>query len=64
MYSSSFQITADFMVCTAAAFRYLQISWYAQPLPDTDRFHGMNSSFQIPADFMIFTASSSRYRQT
>ncbi len=61
---SSFQIPADFMVCTAAASRYQQISWYVQQqLPDTGRFHGMYSSFQIPADFMVCTAAASRYQQ-
>ncbi len=66
MYSSSFQIPADFMVCTAAASRYRQISWYVQQqLPYTGRLHGMySSSFQIPADFMVCTAAASRYRQT
>ncbi len=71
MYSSSFQIPADFMVCTAAASRYRQTSWYVQQqLPDTSRFHGMYRSFQIPADFMVCAYSSfqctaaSRYRQT
>jgi hypothetical protein len=63
MYSSSFKIPADFMVCTAAS-RYRQTSWYVQQLTDTGRLHGMNSSFQILADFMVCTAATARYRQT
>jgi hypothetical protein len=49
---SSFQIPADFMVCTAAS-RYRQ----------TSRYSKYSSRFQILGDFMVCTAKASRYWQ-